>query len=175
MELKTSQYLVWPPFASCSATHLLLIELIRLLIVACGMLSHSSSMAVQRCKGSQTCSVGVWWVCRPWKNWAIFSFQELCTDPSDMWPCIIMLKHEVMVADEWHDNGPQDLVMASLFIQMVIDKMQLCSLSVAYACPYHNSPPPWCTLFTTLTSVMWTHLFTTFLRNMLSVYSNCHR
>jgi hypothetical protein len=28
------------------ATHLLHIELIRLLIVACGMLSHSSSMAV---------------------------------------------------------------------------------------------------------------------------------
>ena len=31
---KTSQYLVWSPFASCSVTHLLLIELIRLLIVA---------------------------------------------------------------------------------------------------------------------------------------------
>ncbi len=30
---KTSQYLVWPPFASCSATRLLHIELIRLLIV----------------------------------------------------------------------------------------------------------------------------------------------
>ncbi len=41
---KTSQYLVWPPFASRSATHLLRIELIRLLIVACGMLVHSSSI-----------------------------------------------------------------------------------------------------------------------------------
>ena len=40
-----SQYLVWPPFAS----HLLHIELIRLLIVACGMLVHSSSMAVRSC------------------------------------------------------------------------------------------------------------------------------
>ena len=40
---KTSQYLVWPSLAS----HLLRIELIRLLIVACGMLVHSSSMAVQ--------------------------------------------------------------------------------------------------------------------------------
>ncbi len=38
---KTSQYLVWPPFASCSATHLLRIELIRLLIVACGILVQS--------------------------------------------------------------------------------------------------------------------------------------
>ncbi len=46
---KTSQYLVWPPFASRSATHLLRIELIRLLIVACGMLVHSSSMAVRSC------------------------------------------------------------------------------------------------------------------------------
>ena len=56
-----------------------------------------------------------------------------------MGACIIMLKHEVMVAEEWHDNGPQDLVMVSLCIQIVKDKMQLCSLSVAYACTYHNS------------------------------------
>ncbi len=70
---KTSQYLVWPPFASRSATHLLHIELIRLLIVACGMLVHSSSMAVWSCwilsgtgtrcrirrsRASQTCSMG---------------------------------------------------------------------------------------------------------------------
>jgi hypothetical protein len=49
-----------------------------------------------------------------------------------------MLKHDVMAEDEWHDNGPQDLVTVSLCIQIAIDKMQLCSLSVAYACPYHN-------------------------------------
>jgi hypothetical protein len=49
-----------------------------------------------------------------------------------------MLKHEVMAAVEWHDNGPQDLVTVSLRIQIAIDKMQLCSLSIAYACPYHN-------------------------------------
>ncbi len=70
---KTSQYLEWPPFASRSATHLLHIELIRLLIVACGMLVHSSSMAVRSCwilagtgtschirrsRASQTCSMG---------------------------------------------------------------------------------------------------------------------
>jgi hypothetical protein len=36
----------------------------------------------------------------------IFSFQELCTDPCDMGLCIIMLKHEVMAADEWYDNVP---------------------------------------------------------------------
>ncbi len=69
----TSPYLVWPPVASRSATHLLHIELIRLLIVVCGMLVHSSSMAVWSCwilagtgtrcrirrsRASQTCSMG---------------------------------------------------------------------------------------------------------------------
>ena len=49
-----------------------------------------------------------------------------------------MLKHEVLAADEWHNNGPQDLIMESLCIQIVIDKIQLCSLSIAYACRYHN-------------------------------------
>ena len=35
----------------------------------------------------------------------IFSFQELCTDPCDMGLCIIMLKHEVMAADEWQEHS----------------------------------------------------------------------
>ncbi len=55
---KTSQYLVWPPFSSHSATHLLRLELIRLLIVACGILVHSSLMAVRSCwilAGTGTC------------------------------------------------------------------------------------------------------------------------
>ena len=60
------------------------------------------------------------------------------TDPCNMGPCIIMLKHEVMVADEWHDNGPQDFGTVSLCIQIDIDKMQLCLLSIAYVCAYHN-------------------------------------
>ncbi len=62
----------------------------------------------------------------------------LCTDPYNMGPCIIMLQHEVMVVDEWHNNGPQDLVTVSLCIQNAINKMHLCSLSITYACPYHN-------------------------------------
>jgi hypothetical protein len=41
-----------------------------------------------------------------------------------MGQCIIMLKHEGMTVDEWHDNGPQDLNMVSLCIQIAIDKMQ---------------------------------------------------
>jgi hypothetical protein len=62
----------------------------------------------------------------------------LCTDPCDMGLCIIMLKHELMAADEWHCNGPQDVFTVSLYIQIAIGQMQLCSLSVTYACPYHN-------------------------------------
>ena len=30
------------------------------------------------------------------------------------------------------------LVIVSLCIQIAIDKLQSCSLSVAYSCPYHN-------------------------------------
>ena len=36
----------------------------------------------------------------------------------------IMLKHEVMAVNEWHDNGLQDLVTVFLCIQIAIDKMQ---------------------------------------------------
>jgi hypothetical protein len=43
----------------------------------------------------------------PWKNWDIFSFQELCIEICDMGPSINMLKHQVIAADEWHSKGPQ--------------------------------------------------------------------
>ncbi len=78
------------------------------------------------------------WVCWPCKNWDVFSFKELCTDPCNMRLSIIMLQHEVMVVDEWHNNVPQDLVTVSLCIQNVINKMHLYSLSITYAYPYHN-------------------------------------
>jgi hypothetical protein len=39
----------------------------------------------------------------------IFIFLKLCTDPCRARLCIIMLKHDVMAEDEWHDNGQQDL------------------------------------------------------------------
>jgi hypothetical protein len=153
VDQKNSKYLVWPPFASCRAVHLLCIELIRLLILACGMLSHFNGCAKLLGIGGNWNTLSytsiqnisntlngwhVWWECGPWKNWDIFSFQELCTDPCDMGPCIIMLKHEAMAVDDWHDNRPQDLITISLCIQIAIDKMQLCSLSVDYACPYLN-------------------------------------
>ncbi len=71
-------------------------------------------------------------------NWDVFSFQELCTDPCNMGPCITILQHEVIIVDERHNNGPQDLVTVSLCIQNDINKIHLCSLSITYACPYHN-------------------------------------
>ena len=70
------------------------------------------------------------------KNMDIFNFQEWCTDPCDMGPGIIMRGDSGK--DEWHDNGPQDVVTVSLCIQAAIDKMHLCLLSIAYACPYHE-------------------------------------
>jgi hypothetical protein len=66
----------------------------------------------------------IWWLCRSWNNLEMFSFHALCTDPC----YIIILKHE----------GPQDPFTVSLCIKIAIDKIQLSSLSVAYACPYHN-------------------------------------
>ncbi len=78
------------------------------------------------------------WVCWPCNNWDVFIFQELCTDPCNMGPCIIMLQHEVMVVGEWHNNEPQDLLTVSLCNQNAINKMHLCSVSITYACPYHN-------------------------------------
>ncbi len=128
------------------------IELIRLLIVVCGILIHSSSMAVRRCwilagTGTRLSYMPIqcipnmlngWhvqWVCWPCKNWDVLSSQELCTCPCNMGLCIIMLQHEMMVLDD----GPQDLVTVSLCIKNVINKMHLCSLSITYACLYHNS------------------------------------
>jgi hypothetical protein len=71
-----------------------------------------------------------------------FGFQELCEDPCDMGSYVIMLNHEVKAADEWHTNGPQDLVTISLCIQIAIDKMLLCLLTVDYAFQYHNHTAP---------------------------------
>jgi hypothetical protein len=63
-----------------------------------------------------------------------------------------MLKHEVMATDEWHDNGPQNVIALSVWIQIAIEKMQLCFLSIAYACPYHN---PTATKGRTVQNVVW--------------------
>ena len=69
-----------------------------------------------------------------------------------MGPCIIMLQPEVMVVDEWHKDGPQDHITVSLCIQNAINKIHLCSLSITYACPYHNPTATMGHLIHTVTS-----------------------
>ncbi len=116
------------------------IELIRLLIVACETRRNWKTLSYTPIQSIPNMFNGwhVKWVYWPCKNWDVFSFHELCTDPYNRGPCIIMLQHEVMVVDEWHNNGPQDLVTVSLCIQNAINKMHQCSFSITYACPYHN-------------------------------------
>jgi hypothetical protein len=114
------------------------------------MLSYNSIQSIPyMLNGWHVC-----WVFKPWKNWDIFIFQELCTDPYDMGLWIVMLKHEVMAADE-ADGTTICLNISSRYLcafKLPSIKMQLCSMSVAYAFPHHNPTPPWGTLFTTLTS-----------------------
>ncbi len=123
--------------------------------MVCGMLVHSSSMAVCSCwilagtgtrcrirrsRASQTCSMGD--MSGEYAGRArtgMFSASRNCVQIlATSLRCIIMLQHEVMVVDEWHNNGLQDLITVSLCIQNAIIKMHLFSLSIAYACPYHN-------------------------------------
>ncbi len=62
---------------------------------------------------------------------------------SASWKCVQILVTwgralsccNTMVVDEWHNNGPQDIVTVSLCIQNAINKMHMCSLSITYACP----------------------------------------
>ncbi len=49
-----------------------------------------------------------------------------------MGPCIIMMQHEVMVVDEWHNNGPQDLIAPRL--SLVSPKVFLSILSLMEFC-----------------------------------------
>ena len=149
---KSSQYLLW---YSCSTTHLLHIESIRLLIVACGMLSHSSSMSLQSCwilvgtgtrcrtrwsRASQRCSMG---------DMYSDAGQEL---GHFQLPGVVYrsLRHRAVPyhAETWRDGArwmAQQWASRCVCIQIANDKMQLCSLSVAYTCPYHN-PTANCTL-----------------------------
>ncbi len=87
---------------------------------------------IRRSRASQTCSMGD--MSGEYAGHArtgMFSASRNCVQILATWgPCIIMLQHEVMVVDEWHNNGPQDLVTVSLCIQNAINKMHLCSLSI---------------------------------------------
>lgn len=70
------------------------------------------------------------WVCWSCTNW------DVSVVYMGRW--IIMLQHEVVVENKWHNNGTRDLVIASLCIQNAHDKMHLCLMSMTYTCPYHN-------------------------------------
>ncbi len=53
------------------------------------------------------------WVCWPYKNWDVISFQELCTDPCNKGPSIIMLQHEVML---WMNGTTIGLRISSRYL-----------------------------------------------------------
>ena len=110
--------------------------------VDCGLwnVPHSSLMAVRSCwmlvgtgthcrthryRASHPCSMGdVWWVSRnvqlpeivyrSLRHGAVHYHAETWGDG----------------ADKWHENGPQDLVTVSQWVQIAIDKMELYSHSV---------------------------------------------
>ena len=87
------------------------------------MLLYTSLQSIPNMLNGVTCLVSM----QAMEELDIYSFQELCTVLCDMGPFINMLKHKVMVEDEWHNNGPQDLITVSLCIPIAIDKIQLCS------------------------------------------------
>ncbi len=70
---------------------------------------------IRRSRASQTCSMGD--MSGEYAGHArtgMFSASRNCVQILATWGlCIIMLQHEVMVVDEWHNNGPQDLVTVS--------------------------------------------------------------
>jgi hypothetical protein len=139
MYQKTSQYLVGP-FASCSATSshswsgCWLWNVVPLLFNGCAKILAIGG----NWNTLSYTSIHPQWVTSLVRMQAVeeFIFQELCTDPCDM-DCTLLCWNM-----RWwrRDNRPQNLLTVSLCIQIAIDKMPFCSLSIAYSCPYHNPP-----------------------------------
>ncbi len=152
--LKTSQYLVWPPFAFA---HHLTTNWSWLLIVACGMLVHSSSMAVRSCwilagtgtrchirrsTASQTCSMGD--MSGEYAGHArtgMISASRICVQILATWGRALSCCN--MRWWSWMNNTTMGLRISSLYLcafKMPSIKWttNLCSLSITYACPYHN-------------------------------------
>ncbi len=145
---KTSQYLVWPPFASCSATHLLRIDLIRLLIVACGVLVNSSSMAVRSCwilartgtrcgiyqsRASQTCSMGDMsgeYAGHP--RTGMFLATRNCVQILATWGRALSCCN--MRWWSWMNGTTMGLRISSRYLCA----FKMPSMFITYACPYHN-------------------------------------
>ncbi len=70
----------------------------------------------------------VWWVCWPCKNWDVFSFQELCTDPCNMGLCIN------------NNNNLLHLYSAFLDTQSALHSKGAISSSTTNV----HHPPGWC-------------------------------
>ena len=131
MDLKPSKYLVWPTFASGRVTHLLHIELIKLLFNGCAklpdiggnwnMLSYTLIQSIPNVLNGWH----VWWLCRTSKNWDIFSFQELCTDP---WGHALSCRNT-----RWCMNWMQSITVPSVLSPKphTLPTIATCTLSLA--------------------------------------------
>ena len=83
-----------------------------------------------------------------------FSSSRNCVQILATWGCELSCWN--MRWQRWMNGTTMCLNISSRYVcafKLTSIKMQLCSMSVAYAFPYHNPTPPWGTLFTTLTSV----------------------
>ena len=152
VDQKTSQYLVWPPVSSCSATQHRRI----VVIVSCGMMSHSSWL----------CDISGYW--RELKRsvvhvnpehpkhaqWATcLSMQAMVELGHFQLPGIVYISVQHMFYDihalscwnmKWWrrmNDTTMGLRISSKYLcafKLPSIKCKLCLLSVAYACPYHN-------------------------------------
>ncbi len=68
----------------------------------------------------------------------MFSASRNCVQILATWGRSLSCCNMWMAVDEWHNNGPQDLVTASQCIKNAFNKMHPYSLSITYACSYHN-------------------------------------
>ncbi len=112
-----------PPFASRSATRVLRIELIKLLIMACGMLVHFSSMAVRSCwilEGTGT-------RCRIRRSRA-----------SQTWSMGDMSGEYAGHARTGRFSASRNRSLQHGAVHYHAASCMLCSLSITYACSYHN-------------------------------------
>lgn len=144
-------YCTGPPFALCSATHLLPMESTPPqceFTVYWQLLKHAAEHLVsEHNKYAQWVTylvtiqeLGVFSACRN-------CVQILATRGH----CIIMLQHKVMAVGEWHDNWSQDLIVVLLCIPIAINEMHFCVHRLQLMAAHNTTPQPfWDTLFTSL-------------------------
>ena len=140
VDQKTSQYLVWPLFASCWLwpVEFCPTPLQRLCEVAGYWLGTGTRCRTRRSRASQTCSMGdMSGEYAGHGRTGTISASRNCVQILATWGCAWIMRWW-----RWINGTTMCLrisLQGSLCIQIAIDKMQLCSLSVTYACPYHNT------------------------------------